>query len=332
MKNIIDIIKDLSAEQETQQGKVENRQESGQTASQESPKKLNNQAILEHVRDHFKHEMYEKSFLNVITFPMSFTIILNQNDYDAFKDYSGLVSKYIVRSFYEVVRAAITEGQDKVCENLATYWNFSFLQCEDEPVTVDNKVIHVEEGDYYICSTVHDLLIDQVEKSGESGSTISISKGGSKIYGNININRESLKSLRIVGQTHFQMDWDPGMNEVAMPQQGSASNVSTAVGELNVDGKVYKLTSGTYMVSGLSETRTNSNIIIVNSHYVKPGHVHIQYIEKDNKFKIAAFEETELSGKTMPISSASEKCWVDLNDGADIELAGDTVMVFRALV
>lgn len=336
-RNLVDFIRSLGAEkapktteQVNETPSVNDEQELQEETKAVEKKKINNADILEYVTEHFKAEMMDKSFKNVITFPMSFTVILNQRDYDTFKDYSRIVSKHIVLSFYEAIKEVMTEG--KVCEPLATYWNISFLQCDDEPLEVNDKIVQVEEGDYYICSTVHDKLTDQVATSKTGGSTISVSKGGSTLFANVNINKESLDSLRIIDDTHIQMDWDDRMSEVYISGTPATPKVSIAVGKLCSQGKEYMIQGGTTILSGAKETRKDKNIIKVNSVFVQNGHVQIQYMDKEDKFKIAAFAETELNGVPMPVSTSNDKQWKDLQDGMVIDLAGDVTLTFKKMI
>ncbi|MBO5016925.1 MAG: hypothetical protein J6C92_14135 [Bacteroidaceae bacterium] len=329
MLNLEDILERWSPEKK-KSAEEEVVKEMGVEEKVEEVKELNNESILEYVAEHFKQQMKKKSFRKVVTFPMSFTIILNKKDYEGFQEYSGVVSKYIIYEFYDIIKKELTEG--KVCENLATYWNISFLQCDDEPVEINGKMVQVNEGEYYIFCCVHDKLSETVAK-GTGGSTISVSKGGSKLYADININMETLNSLKIVGQTHFQMTWDPMMSNVFMSTETPiVENVSSAVAKLCCQGKEYMMTGGTYKVSGLDEKQKDKNTFIVDSEFVENGHIMIEYIAEENKFKIAAFAETELNGRDMPISTAGDKKWSDLQDGMTINLAGDVILTFKKLI
>jgi len=290
---------------------------------------ISNGDVLQYVTAHFRTEMDRKSFCNVVTFPMSFTVILNRKDYDAFKDYSRVVSKHIILAFYDAIKEKLTEG--KVVEPLATYWNISFLQCDEEPVTVNQDVVMVNQGEYYICSTVHDKLVDSLMKS-PTGSRIAVSKGGSQLFANVNINRESLDRLRVVGETHIQMDWEPMMSSVHVRHEPAHLNFCTTLAKLSGQGKTFHMTGDSCLISGKYETRKDKNIFIVNSEFVANGHVQIQYMEKERKFRIAAFEYTELNGQEMRLSTGTDKQWMDLVDGATIHMANDVVLSFNKLM
>lgn len=290
---------------------------------------LSNEEVLDCLTAHFKAQLLKRSFKNVITFPMSFTVILNKYDFDEFKDYSGIVSKHAVLSFYEVIKNELTEG--RICENLATYWNISFLPCEGEPLAVGNQSVYVKQGKCYICSTVHDQITDNVKNAGEGGSTFTISKGGSEVYGNVNINRATLDQLRLVGEAHFQMNWDPRLSSAHISEEKKADEKpeTPAVAKLCVQGKEFKLYSGTYIVSGNKETRRDKNIFIVNNPFIKNGHIEIY--EKDKKFKIAAFGPTKVNGTKLNVSTGNDKQYFDLLDNQSINMDDEVVMVFKIL-
>ena len=115
-------------------------------------------------------------------------------------------------------------------------------------------------------------------------------------------------------------------------QQLELQNFSTAVAKLSCQGKEFSITGDTCLVSGTYETRKDKNIFIVDSEFVENGHIHIQYMKKENKFKIAAFAPTELDGKVLQLNTATDKHWMDLSDGASINLANDVVLTFKKLI
>ena len=298
-------------------------------------KELSNQDIHDYVTEHFRTQMKKKSLSNALMFPMSFTVILNKADYDEFKGYSQAVSQLIVQTFYKVIKEEQEADENKICMALATYWNISFLRCDDEPMDVNDKMVKVERGRPYICSTVHDKLIEQVKDSGESGSTFTVSQGGSQLYANVNINRETLDTLRLVGETHFQIDWDSQLStaQVSGESYGSNNSNDPAKAEIRTQGKVFKMKSGTYIISGNKEARSDKNIFRVNSDFVENGHLQLQYIESEQRFKMAAYADfVTLNDEPVPVSTANDKIYMDLEDGDEISIFNnDVIMNFRTI-
>lgn len=291
---------------------------------------MNNQTILNNITRQFERELKANSFEDVVTFPMSFTIILNMKDYYKQKDYTPLIAQKTVEAFYRIIKENMKDG--KKCANLATWWNISFVPCETEGVQVNENMIVVEEGKYAICCAVHDKVMDFKDSEDGSGSQFSVTVGGSTIYGNINFNRERLANLKVVSDTHFNIDWDPDLSEVVTPSMDKTANLGTPVAKLCCQGKEFNLIKGTYMVSGTTETRKDKNIFVVDSDYVENGHIRIQYIEKDNKFKIAAFGDTKLNDEEMQKSTATDMVWMDLLDNTFISLADDIDLTFRTMI
>jgi len=306
------------------------KQDSSKTveATDETVKQITNEDILNYVTAHFEKEMKDKSFHNVVTFPMSFTVILNRKDYERFAEYCRVVSKHIVLNFYRIIKEELAKGKEKVCEPLATYWNVSFLQCDNEPLEVNGCFVQVDEGDYCICSCVYDKLSEQV-KNRKGGSTISVSKGGSRLFANVNINPQSLENLRIVNETHIQMDWDRRMSDVFEFHGPVARHHDGSLGRLVGNGYIFRLDKGVYRVSGSEETVRDKNVLIVDSDFVENGHVQLEYIASEDKFKMAAFADTKLNGKPLPLSDAGDKRWIDLNDGDNMNLADDVILTFK---
>lgn len=296
------------------------------------PEELRNEDIYNYLVDHFKQQLLCKSFGKVITFPMSFTVVLNEKDFNEFKDYSQVVSEQAIFSFYEVISEALTVG--KVCKNLATYWNICFMPSSDEPVDVNDNFIRVERGDHFIFSCVHDTLSSIEKEDSTGGSTFTVSKGGSKLFENININREVIKDLRLVNEAHVQMNWESsyifskGSNE---GREVSAAQTNNAAAKLICNGKEYGIVSGTYVISGADEKRNDPHVFVINSYFIECDHLHIQYIEKDKKFKMAAYHgNVMLNDEPVKVSSSSDKIFYDLKDGDSIDV-GDVVITFRTL-
>lgn len=293
---------------------------------------LRNEDVYNYLVDHFKQQLLCKSFGKVITFPMSFTVVLNEKDFNEFKDYSQVVSEQAIFSFYEVISEAMTVG--KVCKNLATYWNICFMPSSDEPVDINDNFIRVERGDHFIFSCVHDTL-SSIEKEGTSGgSTFTVSKGGSRLFENININKEVIKDLRLVNEAHVQMNWESAYiysRGTMDKSEESVPHAGNAVAKLLCNGKEYQIVNGTYVVSGADETRNDPNIFVIDTYFIHCDHLHIQYIEKDKKFKMAAYHgNVMLNDEPVKVSSSSDKIFYDLKDGDSIDV-GDVVITFRTL-
>ena len=292
---------------------------------------LSNDNIMKYIVKHFEKEMNENSFDDLVTFPMTFTVIMNQKDFNRKKDYAPLVAKQTIKKFYESIRKEVENG--KSCENLATYWSISFVPCGNQAVEVDENNYAVEEGDIAICCSVHDRIATLSEQD-EIGSQFSVTLGGSEIYGNVNINYNAIKNLNLVGEAHFQFPWDPALPTGQNMKPVQVENPGMNIAKLFNEEYTFNITGGTCEVSGPAETRLNIRdltIFQVNNDYVNNGHIRIQYIKSDNKFKMAAFDYTTLNGMPMETSSKNDIHWVDLTDGARITLADQVTLTFKTL-
>jgi len=298
-----------------------------ETAGAAKKKELTNQDIFNYVTEHFKTQMLKKSFQNVITFPMSFSVILNKSDYEEFKYYCKVVSEAVVLDFYRIIKEALNEDKQKVCKNLAKYWNISFLQCDDEPLDVNDNIVQVDKGEYYIFSTVLDKLVDEVEKSGEGGSTFAVSKGGSQLYANMNINKDTLSDMKLIGETHVHIDWDEHLTSAYVFDSMPETDTGKAVAKIRTQGKVFKMGNGTYTISGNRETRRDKNIFRVDSDFVENGHVQI-FIKDDNKFQIQALHDSVMvNDEPVEVSTTNDKIFKNLADGDTISIFNNEVLM-----
>ena len=294
---------------------------------------LRNKDIQEYIVKHFEHELKENSFEEVVTFPMSFTVVLNQKDFGRRKDYAVTLAKHVVKKFYQTIRNAMEkvkseENMKPVCENLATYWNISFVPCGEEVMEVNENHIQVPEGQMAIFCSVHDRIATIDEKN-ETGSLFSVNVGGSSIFNNVNINFDTIKNLKLVSESHFQFAWDPtlpvGEGGLVRSHEEMVFPVAKLVGEQSE----FNILNGTCEVSGMTDTRSDSrelSILKVKSENVIDGHIRIQYLEHENKFKMAAFGITYLNNDRVAISTKNNVFWTDLKDGDIINLGNDDVV------
>lgn len=308
----------------------DNTQEPGQRqVTSGGQPKMTNQVVMNELAKNFEMKLKEVSFDEIVTFPMSFTVIMNDTDYQLVKDYTPLLAEQAVKTFYKVIEKNMTEG--RICKNLATYWNICFVPCYGEESEMNGEVIYTKPGMIQTLSSVHDTVLKKDEGE-EGGSQFTVTVSGSAFYGDVNINKEALKNLTLVDKTHFRIPWTPLGSMPVQPTNVAHKPAGITVAKLIGQGLEFSLQSGTYMISGASETRNEHNIFKVNNDYVMKGHVHIQYIEKDNKFKIAAFSDTTLNGEDLPLSKPGDIRWMDLANGATLELAGEVELSFKTLI
>lgn len=306
---------------------------SEKSATEATSGRMTNQQVMDELVKNFETKLKEVSFDNVVTFPMSFTVIMHDEDFKLVKDYAGLLARQAVSAFYAVIDKYMTE--DKICEHLATYWKICFVPCHTETAEMDGEAITVRKGQPMTLSSVFDTVLSpEGEKSDEGstgGSQFTVTVSGSTFYGDVNINHDALKNLTMVTNTHFKFPWEK--NKIADAKAAPASKPkATSVAKLEAEGKEFYMQKGTYMVSGGAETRNDSNIFCVDNDYVMNGHIRIQHIEKENKFKIAAFAETALNGVAMLLSKPTDIRWMNLENGCIINLADEVEVKFETLV
>ena len=289
---------------------------------------LSVQLIIDEVDAHFRADLKNKSTKRIVSFPMALTVFLNSHDFNGFRDYFPVIAKGIVYDLYDIIKEEMKDGRR--CENIGDYWRINFLPCDEIPVEMDGKLISLKPNGYLIASAGLTKEVSQKGEGGDGCSTVLTSTGGSRVYGNVNINRKALENIEIVGDGAFNIRWDPKMEKADLHGHSPKQNVEGVVGKLYAQGKVFPMTKGTFMISGNDETSTDPNIFRLDSNFIENGHVHIQYMEKENKFKMAAFDDVEVDGNPMPISTATDKKWCDLLNGMSISFA-DVVVTFKTV-
>lgn len=305
-------------------------------------RKLSNQIILDKITEVFHNDLRENSFEDTVVFPMTFTVAMAQKDYETFKGYRPAIVQQAIKKFYRIIKQEM--GETRSCDNLATYWDISFIPCIPDVTEIDEQTINVPEGSVIVLAAVNDTIEDIMKSEG--GVRVSVTVSGTDAFENVNINRDMLRNMNVRNNAHFQINWDRNMSpdfrkpeavyytEQSEPvKQDNGPAAAHGLAELtciyNGSRTGYVMERNMCILSGSRDTREDGNIIKLPCKVVRDGHVTIEYIPNEDKFMMAAFGNTIMNGNRIRQSTGGDVKWVQLPDEADLNLCGSVMVKFR---
>ena len=304
--------------------------------NRQKPAPFNLQSIRDEMVSNFEFQMQDNSLDDTVLFPMVCSVVLNSKDFNKRREYFHELGANAVKQFYRVIREAAEAG--RCCKNMATYWTVEFVEClEGESVEHGTESIFVPEGKAITLFGVYDRLGD-IKEDGALQITYSVKYSGNDDFRELNINRDMLENVNIVSDTRFHYPWNAqaaaGGKPASQHQAVTAPKRPLAVFEYMQDfeDRTFTMYGTQCRVSGLDETGRGDDICRLASKSVKAGHLTVQYLPHEQKFKLMATGETMLNDKPMELSTGTDVVWVDLPDQSEIVLGRSVILRFRKLV
>lgn len=348
MKTIMDYLRAFSIEKdsrhETEEVPVASTGQGGvskEVPADKEEKKLCNQVILDEILKIFSSEIKFASVDEVVVFPMTFTIGMSQRDFTKFHSYMPLITDLAISNFYRIIKEEM--GDSRTCYNVANYWSLSFIPCISGVTEIDENTLDIPEGKVMVFATPTETVTDIADTEG--GINVSLTVNGSEIFGNVNINRSILASFKTDNVNgKFQRNWDRNMfresrylkigtdtnHREPEVQPGPAGGVLAQLSCTYKDEYVsYDMHRNVCTISGSSDSRTDATIFKLPCQMVKPGHIVIEYIEKSDKFMLAAYGKTIMNGSEIKQSVGGDVNWVELPDRAGLNLNGVLMVKFK---
>ena len=304
--------------------KAEN--ESGQSSRRS--KELNNQIMLKELMTHFKSMLEYESFGRRMLYPMSFTILMNPEDYRKRLPYLPLVVPEIVAAFYSVIESK--RRQFPNFEPPANYWYFQFVPCDNGIVQLgEDMPAEVEPGKILtIASLTTPDAGDQSNTSVETNTRVSVKLENSNVNNDVNLNMNALRNLNVFGEGTFTCDFDMALDQ-DHDRIRDNSNIASATGlaELSYsrDGRNYHyvMKDNLIHISGDDELRRGRAFFIIEGEKrIRNSHVQIRYLPTEKKFQIAAFGPARLNSGRMEVSGGGNVIWYDLANNSSIFIDG----------
>ena len=289
------------------------------------------QHIINKLQSHFKEVIDEMSTTETLVFPMTFAIYLYPEDHNKINPYFQAFSSEIINKFYNIIRNNHKKGR-KLTDYHAKSWNIYITAAES--VELGNKRFNLQKGDIKIWSSAFDIVDDKDKKR-----NISFRAEDNKLI-NINIDPTSLVNITLDG--HIQVEWKNPLKESLQIVSDTIcpktqSNIRMARGELRYKipgGRTYKFSIlyDLCQISGEKDTREDASIFKIKSPKIETKHAEIKYDAQSNEFKLAAYYQTSINNKEVPLSNGGNIKWTQHPDNANIKVANIIIVNFKKLI
>ncbi len=292
---------------------------------------LTNQKILDEMKAHFMTELKNESVGGRMLYPMTFHIVMNQDDFNARLQALSHVVPEIVKSFYEIIKEMSVKYPDYTPS--ATYWLFKFAGTQVDFVeNGESKRLDVQRGQLAIIST---LVTQECASSGKATKNPNVSYScrlsNSNNGDRYNINKEALRAVDDLGGGMYRVFFDETLSgDTKRIRDMSNINEENGLATLSYDGYSFPMVDKLLHISGKNEKRGGNQFFILKEYpNVKDSHVQIKFLPSENVFVIAAFGPTRLNGRIMTVSNGANVVWHDLADKSNIFINEEVSVYFE---
>ena len=289
----------------------------------------------------FESKLIETSVGERMLYPMTFNIILHDDDYQSLKGYLPLVFKEIVKKFGDIIRKYTPKYPDN--QNPAKQWTFQVAGCSNDIPLSDGELLEVRKASVNVMEV--GLFYEDAntnDNEAPKNVRVTVKPRNSKVYKNLNLNMDVYNNIFPISEGVMQYPFDksvllPKHAESAKTNNASSSSSATNETSTNTrqtmftgnenaslsyskDGNVYTYTikSNLVHISGENDTRTDDSIFHLKSKGVKDSHVQIRFNPNEKRYQIIAYGPTRLNEKMMKESSGSEDGWIPLPNKSSI--------------
>jgi hypothetical protein len=275
---------------------------------------INNNDILEELKLCFSKTIDDQSMKNQMLYDSVFLILIHPDDYAKREPTLPFVVKNAINEFYGIIKKRKKEFGDKPFVPPTENWYFQFSPTEE---FLDAKI---EKGDLSINSTFSSLK----NKGGNSaGGTLVLTMKPklSILYETHNINSEALGGLVYVGKGAFSHQVDKNLNEVVELPRSEADGFAVLEYTLNFKAFQFPMTVPEIIISKkINGVVPQTNTLAIESDFLEVQHARIKLDPNNQQFYLAAFADTKINEKTVPLSQGGDVRWVQLDRKSTILL------------
>lgn len=268
---------------------------------------LTNEMIMKELINQFKITLKQESLGTRMLYHMSYTILMDKDDYNERKDAFDFIVEQAVFKFYEIIRDKRSDYQQY--EPKSNIWHFQFYPCYEKIV----KDVTITPG----VARVMSRLLPPNDGGGsnisvETNVRVSLRLDNSNVASSVYLNPNVLKNIDSVGEGTFRVRFDRNLNadnksiKLATEEDNAIAYLSYEVG---VEKHTWPMEDNLAHISGSGETRKGRAFLILPNANVKDSHLQIRC--DNGKFQIAAFGPARLNGRHMQESSGIPQ-WMDL--------------------
>ena len=322
---------------------------------------LTNQEIMNIIVKRFEEEIKLRSVGQRMIYPMTFTIVMHNNDFQGRMVEFQLFIPEVVNEFYKIIIKYKEKHNDYT--NPANYWTFRFIPSMSEEMELDGKDIHVEEGKIVIIASI----LDETETNdGNKSLNVSMPVDKTGIIKKVNINlaafgkfvgtdepitvtwinpEEDINGVNVSPLAALPFALQPknpvGSSEKSRPQPGFSSldavlngfgigNTSAKLA-YKLDGQLYtyEINSNECWVCGEGAENGKPDIFIVKTNKINNPHLLIRKDTTDGKYYVAAFAPSILETIQLPVSTPEKPKWTQIEKDVNIIMNGFVVRFIK---
>ncbi|MBD1386509.1 hypothetical protein IDJ75_14580 [Mucilaginibacter rigui] len=267
-------------------------------------KALTPDTVYSYIVEKFRDSIKDLSFADRVVFYHEFIISFNADDYKEFvadkQGIFGLIVQETVTKFYEILKEYRAAG--KTVKPSGSKWVFRLVSHPD-----------YARGDK---GFIGKLLPDNNQK--EQNLRVTFIPRQTGIAQTFDVSQEALKGFTYYSEGYFEIPYEQELEpeeQKAAKIQSTVARLETIIPDQQFAGKKveYLMKDEEIIVSGLEETRDDSNIFTIPSDWVNAPHLQIKYNKADGKFYLASFGEiTTLNEVTIARSDVNSPQWVEL--------------------
>ncbi|MES2062371.1 MAG: hypothetical protein V4456_10655 [Bacteroidota bacterium] len=267
-------------------------------------KALTPDTVYSYIVEKFRDSIKDLSFADRVVFYHEFIISFNADDYKEFvadkQGIFGLIVQETVTKFYEILKEYRAAG--KTVKPSGSKWVFRLVSHPD-----------YARGDK---GFIGKLLPDNNQK--EQNLRVTFIPRQTGIAQTFDVSQEALKGFTYYSEGYFEIPYEEELEpeeQKAAKTQNTVARLETIIPDQQFAGKKveYLMKDEEIIVSGLEETREDSNIFTIPSDWVNAPHLQIRYNKADSKFYLASFGEiTTLNEVAIARSDINSPQWVEL--------------------
>ncbi len=326
---------------------------------------LTNKKILKEIVKRFKGELEFRSVDDRMIYPMTFTVVMHNDDYQNHKVDIQLFIEQAVQRFYEIILKYKTKHP--IYTNPAKYWTFRFIPGLTAEMQLEGKSIPVQKGEIFIMASILDITD---ENYSSNNVNVSLPVGKSAKLQKLNINLDAFKNFVGVDEPIF-IDWE----DPSKPKVNAKQDIEPNVGQAFVDaskkeesskknpfadmpgwsgkgspfmnvnhnsdntpklaykleGEVtdYYIKNDTCWVAGNEGNQDKPDTFYVKSKKVMNPHLLLQKDNASGKYKMAAFGPAKMEEQDLPVSAINNLKWIWLDQSVNINMNGFVVRFIK---
>ncbi|MFN8357747.1 MAG: hypothetical protein U0Y10_25025 [Spirosomataceae bacterium] len=271
--------------------------DSGKTHASQS--NLSNNQIVSLLTDSFKTTIQKESITgHKLLYDTSYLILMHPDDYKDRELALGVVTQVAVNVFYEIIEKQKPLYKDYV--PMGNYWHFQYSPC------AHFQEIEIKPGHPLVMSTLTTTKTwNQLTQQSLRVSRIA----NHSRYEKYDINPAIFRNLDVVDKGIFKIKFNPELSQLTAPPKANQSGFAQLSYTLGSMQYTYVMMDAEIKVTLKTDsTIAGSHILAIDvpNQGLAKEHALIRYDEVGRSFQIAAYANTLVNEKNIPLSIKGE--------------------------